>query len=171
VGTVNQLFSIKLECQVYYYFLFFFCIYFALFSSLIYYYHHCAREFSKEREKAQSRGDFRKLKEKKQMEEDLEGYMEWLAQAEDLEPNGFAHKDGHHGGGVGNSLKVDVGKAKGDPVVMGLLKSTMFPLQQVLEGRARKTIFQGLYRTTSNLIDTKNQGETCYLIRVLVILF
>ena len=33
-----------------------------------------------------------------------------------------------------NSLKVEVGKAKGDPVVMGLLKSTMFPLQQVLEG-------------------------------------
>ena len=28
----------------------------------------------------------------------------------------------------------NVGKAKGDPVVMGLLKSTMFPLQQVLEG-------------------------------------
>ena len=70
------------------------------------------------------------------MEEDLEGYMEWLAQAEDLEPNGFGGKDGHAGGGgVGNSLKVDVGKAKGDPVVMGLLKSTMFPLQQVLEGR------------------------------------
>ena len=94
------------------------------------------REFSKEREKAQSRGDFRKLKERKQMEEDLEGYMEWLAQAEDLEPNGFGGKDGHPaGGGVANSLKVDVGKAKGDPVVMGLLKSTMFPLQQVLEGR------------------------------------
>ena len=33
-----------------------------------------------------------------------------------------------------NSLKVEVGKAKSDPVVMGLLKSTMFPLQQVLEG-------------------------------------
>ena len=92
------------------------------------------REFSKEREKAQSRGDFRKLKERKQMEEDLEGYMEWLAQAEDLEPNGFGTKV-QPGGGVAHSLKVDVGKAKGDPVVMGLLKSTMFPLQQVLEGR------------------------------------
>ena len=32
------------------------------------------------------------------------------------------------------SLNVEVGKSKGDPVVMGLLKSTMFPLQQVLEG-------------------------------------
>lgn len=69
------------------------------------------------------------------MEEDIEGYMDWLAQAEDLEPNGIG-KDGQGGvGGGGNSLKVDVGKAKGDPVVMGLLKSTMFPLQQVLEGR------------------------------------
>lgn len=65
------------------------------------------------------------------MEEDIEGYMDWLAQAEDLEP---IAKDGQGGRGVGNSLKVDVGKAKGDPVVMGLLKSTMFPLQQVLEG-------------------------------------
>ena len=84
------------------------------------------------------------MKEKKQMEEDLEGYMEWLAQAEDLEPNGFGHKDNHHqGGGGGNSLKVDVGKAKGDPVVMGLLKSTMFPLQQVLEGRAKQDTFPG----------------------------
>lgn len=84
------------------------------------------REFSKEREKAQSRGDFQKLRQKKQMEEDLEGYMDWLTQAEDLETV--------QQGEGGASLKVDVGKHKGDPVVMGLLKSTMFPLQQVLEG-------------------------------------
>ena len=90
------------------------------------------REFSKEREKAQSRGDFQKLRQKKQMEEDLEGYMDWLTQAELLEgPNVGLAKDEQGA----NSLKVDVGKAKGDPVVMGLLKSTMFPLQQVLEGR------------------------------------
>ena len=36
------------------------------------------REFSKEREKAQSRGDFQKLKMKQQMDEDLQGYLEWL---------------------------------------------------------------------------------------------
>ena len=66
------------------------------------------------------------------MEEDLEGYMDWLTQAELLEgPNVGLGKDEQGA----NSLKVDVGKAKGDPVVMGLLKSTMFPLQQVLEGR------------------------------------
>ena len=85
------------------------------------------REFSKEREKAQSRGDFQKLRAKKQMEEDLQGYMDWLTQAEDLAAL--------HQGEQGTSLKVDVGKHKGDPVVMGLLKSTMFPLQQVLEGK------------------------------------
>ena len=34
----------------------------------------------------------------------------------------------------GPSLRVTIGKNKGDPVVMGLLKSSMFPLQQVLEG-------------------------------------
>jgi hypothetical protein len=85
------------------------------------------REFSKEREKTQSRGDFQKSRLKKQMEDDLEGYMDWLTIAEDMEALALA-KDG-------TSLKVDVGKHKGDPVVMGLLKSTMFPLQQVLEGR------------------------------------
>ena len=102
----------------------------AMYSFEIYLKYH--REFSKEREKAQSRGDFQKLRQKKQMEEDLEGYMDWLTQAELLEgPNVGLGKDEQGA----NSLKVDVGKAKGDPVVMGLLKSTMFPLQQVLEGR------------------------------------
>ena len=66
------------------------------------------------------------------MEEDLEGYMDWLTQAELLEGAGAVLGKDEQGA---NSLKVDVGKAKGDPVVMGLLKSTMFPLQQVLEGR------------------------------------
>ncbi|XP_071748883.1 muscle calcium channel subunit alpha-1 isoform X29 [Lepeophtheirus salmonis] len=84
-------------------------------------------EFSKEREKAQSRGDFQKLRQKEQMEDDLEGYMEWLTVAELIEPS---PTDDNIGG-----LKVDVGKHKGDPVVMGLLKSTMLPLQQVLEAR------------------------------------
>ena len=52
------------------------------------------REFSKEREKAQSRGDFQKLRQKKQMEEDLEGYMDWLCQAELLDgPNVGLSKD------------------------------------------------------------------------------
>ncbi|XP_041093072.1 voltage-dependent L-type calcium channel subunit alpha-1D-like [Polyodon spathula] len=43
-------------------------------------------EFSKEREKAKARGDFQKLREKQQMEEDLSGYMDWISQAEDIEP-------------------------------------------------------------------------------------
>ena len=59
------------------------------------------------------------------MEEDLLGYMDWLTQAEDIEA----------ATGGGSALKIDVSKQKGDPVVMGLLKSTMFPLQQVLEGK------------------------------------
>ena len=37
------------------------------------------REFSKEREKAQSRGDFQKLKMKQQMDEDLQGYLDWIS--------------------------------------------------------------------------------------------
>ena len=39
----------------------------------------CCREFSKEREKAQSRGDFQKLRAKQQMDEDLQGYMDWIS--------------------------------------------------------------------------------------------
>ena len=64
------------------------------------------------------------------MEEDLEGYMDWLTQADEM---GHVHsiQDGQKG------LNVDVGKHEGDPVVMGLLKSTIFPLQQVLDGKAK----------------------------------
>ena len=43
------------------------------------------REFSKEKEKAQSRGDFQRLRAKQQMEEDLQGYVDWITQAEELE--------------------------------------------------------------------------------------
>uniref|UniRef100_A0A7N4UYK2 Voltage-dependent L-type calcium channel subunit alpha n=1 Tax=Sarcophilus harrisii TaxID=9305 RepID=A0A7N4UYK2_SARHA len=39
-------------------------------------------EFTKEREKAKSRGTFQKLREKQQLEEDLKGYMNWITQAE-----------------------------------------------------------------------------------------
>lgn len=46
------------------------------------------REFSKEREKAKARGDFHKLREKQQIEEDLKGYLDWITQAEDIEPEG-----------------------------------------------------------------------------------
>lgn len=49
---------------------------------------HCSREFSKEREKAKARGDFHKLREKQQIEEDLRGYLDWITQAEDIEPEG-----------------------------------------------------------------------------------
>ncbi|XP_076224246.1 ca[2+]-channel protein alpha[[1]] subunit D isoform X6 [Nomia melanderi] len=43
-------------------------------------------EFSKEREKAKARGDFHKLREKQQIEDDLKGYLDWITQAEDIEP-------------------------------------------------------------------------------------
>lgn len=45
-----------------------------------------SREFSKEREKAKARGDFQKLREKQQLEEDLKGYLDWITQAEDIDP-------------------------------------------------------------------------------------
>lgn len=50
-----------------------------------------SREFSKEREKAKNRGDFQKLREKQQLEEDLKGYLDWITQAEYLEPLADQH--------------------------------------------------------------------------------
>jgi len=44
------------------------------------------REFSKEREKANARGEFQKIREKHQFDEDLKGYREWITQAEDMDP-------------------------------------------------------------------------------------
>ena len=41
-------------------------------------------EFSKEKEKAQSRGDFQRLRAQQQLEEDLQGYIDWITQAEEL---------------------------------------------------------------------------------------
>lgn len=49
--------------------------------------YHPNREFSKERTKAKNRGDFQKLREKQQIEEDLRGYLDWITQAEDIEPD------------------------------------------------------------------------------------
>ncbi|KAH0618760.1 hypothetical protein JD844_018219 [Phrynosoma platyrhinos] len=42
-------------------------------------------EFTKEREKAKSRGTFQKLREKQQLEEDMKGYMDWIVHAEVME--------------------------------------------------------------------------------------
>uniref|UniRef100_A0A8C4HGC7 Voltage-dependent L-type calcium channel subunit alpha n=1 Tax=Dicentrarchus labrax TaxID=13489 RepID=A0A8C4HGC7_DICLA len=46
---------------------------------------YCAKEFTKEREKARSRGEFQKLRERQQLDEDLHGYMEWITHAEVLD--------------------------------------------------------------------------------------
>lgn len=51
-------------------------------------------EFSKEREKAKARGDFQKLREKQQMEDDLKGYLDWITQAEDIDPDNEDEEDG-----------------------------------------------------------------------------
>lgn len=50
-------------------------------------------EFSKERTKAKNRGDFQKLREKQQIEEDLRGYLDWITQAEDIDPDGDQQLD------------------------------------------------------------------------------
>merc|ERR1719277_183841 len=79
-------------------------------------------EFSKEKEKAQSRGDFQRLRAKQQMEEDLQGYVDWITQAEELEATEEA-----------NAIQVDISGAKKNSAVAGLLRSAMLPLQQVVD--------------------------------------
>jgi len=59
-------------------------------------------EFSKEREKAKSRGDFQKLREKQQIEDDLRGYLEWITHAEDLDP-----EDANGGDNASISAKIN----------------------------------------------------------------
>ena len=62
------------------------CVWF-VFLFFLYVYFCKPREFSKEREKAKARGDFQKLREKQQLEEDLKGYLDWITQAEDIDPD------------------------------------------------------------------------------------
>merc|ERR550539_421720 len=81
-------------------------------------------EFSKDKEKAQSRGDFQRLRAKQQMEEDLQGYVDWITQAEELE----AHEEA-------NAIQVDISGAKKNSAVAGLPRSAMLPLQQVVDAK------------------------------------
>ncbi|XP_076351266.1 muscle calcium channel subunit alpha-1-like isoform X2 [Tachypleus tridentatus] len=73
-------------------------------------------EFSKEREKAKARGDFHKLREKQQIEEDLRGYLDWITQAEDIEPDDKeGSEDSRHDVYVTKQNDVDAGeKIEGD---------------------------------------------------------
>uniref|UniRef100_H2M4T6 Voltage-dependent L-type calcium channel subunit alpha n=1 Tax=Oryzias latipes TaxID=8090 RepID=H2M4T6_ORYLA len=66
-------------------------------------------EFTKEREKAKSRGEFQKLRETQQLDEDLKGYMDWITQAEVIDnDNDRQGKTGPRGTSIphreGNSL-------------------------------------------------------------------
>ncbi|XP_053083088.1 dihydropyridine-sensitive L-type skeletal muscle calcium channel subunit alpha-1 isoform X2 [Pangasianodon hypophthalmus] len=44
-------------------------------------------EFTKEREKSSRSGEYQKLRERQQLDEDLKGYMEWITQAEIMDPD------------------------------------------------------------------------------------
>merc|ERR1719394_1917411 len=73
-------------------------------------------EFSKEREKAKSRGDFQKQREKQQIEDDLRGYIEWISHAEDLDPEeGEEDVDSQLSGQQGELLQgVEKGSERGN---------------------------------------------------------
>uniref|UniRef100_A0A8C4KVK1 Voltage-dependent L-type calcium channel subunit alpha n=1 Tax=Equus asinus asinus TaxID=83772 RepID=A0A8C4KVK1_EQUAS len=61
-------------------------------------------EFTKEREKAKSRGTFQKLREKQQLEEDLRGYMSWITQGEVMDVEDFREGRGKTGASSGAAL-------------------------------------------------------------------
>ncbi|XP_061544272.1 dihydropyridine-sensitive L-type skeletal muscle calcium channel subunit alpha-1-like isoform X4 [Phycodurus eques] len=63
-------------------------------------------EFTKEREKAKSRGEFQKLRETQQLDEDLKGYMEWITQAEvmDIDQEGQSLLPTENGGSDAGSV-------------------------------------------------------------------
>uniref|UniRef100_A0A8C9MN31 Voltage-dependent L-type calcium channel subunit alpha n=1 Tax=Serinus canaria TaxID=9135 RepID=A0A8C9MN31_SERCA len=64
-------------------------------------------EFTKEREKAKSRGTFQKLREKQQLEEDLKGYMDWITHAEVMDSDrarGEGTSSAYEGGSETESL-------------------------------------------------------------------
>ncbi|XP_071982794.1 voltage-dependent L-type calcium channel subunit alpha-1D isoform X21 [Engystomops pustulosus] len=70
-------------------------------------------EFSKEREKAKARGDFQKLREKQQLEEDLKGYLDWITQAEDIDPEN--DEDGDEEGKRNKTTSTRFGKTASMP--------------------------------------------------------
>ncbi|XP_029428833.1 voltage-dependent L-type calcium channel subunit alpha-1S [Rhinatrema bivittatum] len=76
-------------------------------------------EFTKEREKAKSRGTFQKLREKQQLDEDLKGYMDWITHAEIMDP------DLEQGAGM---LPLDEGGSETDSLyeIEGLNKFILF---------------------------------------------
>ncbi|XP_076801184.1 voltage-dependent L-type calcium channel subunit alpha-1D-like isoform X4 [Clavelina lepadiformis] len=66
-------------------------------------------EFSKEREKANARGEFQKLREKQQLDEDVRGYMDWISQAEDIDPDNDEDEiaENHHSDGYEDARSED----------------------------------------------------------------
>jgi hypothetical protein len=144
-------------------------------------------EFSKEREKAKSRGDFQKHRERQQIEEDLRGYLDWITQAEDLEndptmaPGGdVGGAGGVDGGGSGVTgadngsgavvqervLTLSSGVGKGgreaSPLVRELIRCTMLPVQQVMQGSLLlATPNGGKQKRLSSLTNTHIAAATC----------
>ncbi|CAC5406311.1 CACNA1D [Mytilus coruscus] len=79
-------------------------------------------EFSKEREKAKARGDFQKLREKQQLEEDLRGYLDWITQAEDIDPEN--EDDGEEGATPRHKNASETASDKTEDVENGEIQQT-----------------------------------------------
>lgn len=105
-------------------------------------------EFSKEREKAKARGDFHKLREKQQIEDDLRGYLDWITQAEDIEPET-------------DEPKMQDGKS--ELPISGLLNSSMENSRITIFKKLNESLFRFRYLHTFDNVSVKIQEISVYV--------
>ncbi|MBN3318990.1 CAC1C protein, partial [Atractosteus spatula] len=120
-------------------------------------------EFSKEREKAKARGDFQKLREKQQLEEDLKGYLDWITQAEDIDPEnedeGLDEDKPRNRAARVQALELEsVTITKGQTMKYGLFRS-------VTPSAARGRSFSVLSLISSSLLSFRLKVHTQYSIQ------
>ncbi|XP_065316255.1 muscle calcium channel subunit alpha-1-like isoform X4 [Gordionus sp. m RMFG-2023] len=112
-------------------------------------------EFSKEREKAQARGEFQKLREKQAFEEDLRGYLDWITQAEDMEvselPDGQLPSE--TGEKISNNMNNNPVNSTPHTIVPGLKKS---PGKEIKKSLSTQTTLE---EAELNLNDMKELGS------------
>ncbi|XP_023340259.1 muscle calcium channel subunit alpha-1, partial [Eurytemora carolleeae] len=97
-------------------------------------------EFSKEREKAKSRGDFQKQREKQQIDDDLRGYLEWITHAEDLDPEDERTSDNGRSPSQSSDGVRTIAVRPQDgtcpsPIVLSLVQSSIIPIQHIMQAK------------------------------------
>uniref|UniRef100_A0A669R0R2 Voltage-dependent L-type calcium channel subunit alpha n=1 Tax=Phasianus colchicus TaxID=9054 RepID=A0A669R0R2_PHACC len=106
-------------------------------------------EFTKEREKAKSRGTFQKLREKQQLEEDLKGYMDWITHAEVMD------SDRTRGEGTSNLCGLGSWVSTGKVAVLFCLKT------QETKCFCRSSTSATVLNALLHVLSTGSKGSLC----------